>query len=233
MNLSISSSELKQYVSKQLDNLFPDSYKFEGIDVDNAFDSALQRVEHCFEFIKLPYYNNKEGVCFNHNHSDQYCTFLYFLSNCLWLKSQNKPLCDKLLLLNKTLNSIFISYKCRLPERFVFCHPIGSVIGNAEYSDFLVIYQNVTINTGYPIEVSGDSPSPRLGKGVFLAANSKIIGSNRIGNYSSIGVNSCIFKIDIPDNSIVFTDSRGKLNIKENKNVCMAQTFFNVDIKIY
>jgi serine O-acetyltransferase len=230
MNLSMPQAELKQYISRQLNNFFPDKYQFDGSDVDSAFDSALQRTEHCFKYISLPSYNDGDNVCFYHLHSDQYCSFLYFLANCLWIKSQNKPLCDKLFFLNKTLNSIFLSYKCKLPDIFVLWHPIGSVIGNAEYSDYLVIFQNVTVNTGYPIDVLGKNPPPKLGKGIFLGAGAKIVGSGRIGNFSSIGINSYVFKTDIPDNSIVFMGSDGKLNVKENKNACQAQTFFNVDI---
>ena len=46
------------------------------------------------------------------------------------------------------ISGMFVSYKCNLPDIFIFYHAVGSVIGNAEYSDFLVIFQNVTINTG-------------------------------------------------------------------------------------
>ena len=228
MNLSLSKPELKQYISKQLDNLFPDKYKFDGNDVDAAIETAIQRTEYCFKCINLPYYNKDNQTYFYHLHTDQYCSFLYFLSNSLWKQSENKPLCDKLLALNKILNSIFISYKCDLPNIFLLTHAIGSIVGNAIYSDYLVIFQNVTINTG---DYSGIWLPPTLGKGVFLAAGSSIIGSsNKIGNYSSIGVNSSVVNIDIPDNSIVFTDSNGKLNIKENKKQCYAQKYFNIDI---
>ncbi|MFA7653860.1 MAG: serine acetyltransferase [Candidatus Magasanikbacteria bacterium] len=228
MNLSLSHSELKQYISGQLDNFFPDKYKFVGADIDRAFDTALQRTEYCFKHISLRYYNEQNNTCFYHLHADQYCSFLYFLANSLWLESQNKPLCDKLLLLNKTLNSIFISYKCKMPDIFLFSHAIGTIIGNAIYSNFLVVFQNVTVNTG---DDDGTWKPPTIGKGVFLAAGSSIIGSGKIGDYSSIGINSVVFKADIPENSIVFTDSTGKLNIKDNQGACFTQKYFNVDIK--
>lgn len=87
-------------------------------------------------------------ACFSHLHSDQYSQFLYFLSNSLWNLSGNTILCSKIINLNKYLNGMFYSYKCRLPEIFLFAHPVGSIIGNASYSDGLVVFQNVTINTG-------------------------------------------------------------------------------------
>ncbi|HOW58285.1 MAG TPA: transferase [Candidatus Omnitrophota bacterium] len=228
MNLSMPFSELKPYIAKQLDHFFPDSYRFDGADVDSALDAAIQRAEYCFKHVDMRYYNDERGACFYHLHSDQYTSFLYFLSNSLWLKSQNKPLCDKLLFLNKTLNSMFISYHCKLPDIFVFSHAIGSVIGNAVYSDFLVVFQNVTINTG---DDTGVWQPPKLGKGVFLGADVKIIGSGTIGHFSSIGVGSCIYKFDVPDHSVVFTDTNGKLNIKKHEKPCRAQAYFNVDIQ--
>lgn len=70
------------------------------------------------------------------------------MSNSLWNLSGNTILCSKIINLNKYLNGMFYSYKCKLPEIFLFAHPVGSIIGNASYSDGLVVFQNVTINTG-------------------------------------------------------------------------------------
>ena len=71
MNLSLSKPELKQYISKQLDNLFPDKYKFDGNDVDAAIETAIQRTEYCFKCINLPYYNKDNQTYFYHLHTDQ------------------------------------------------------------------------------------------------------------------------------------------------------------------
>jgi serine O-acetyltransferase len=224
LNTSLKKSELKQYIAMQCGNFFPDKYRFDGEDVDAAMDLALLRSEYCFRFIDKPQYNRDGQVWFDHLHSDQYATFLYFLSNSLWKKSQNKPLCDKLLLLNKALNCFFLSYKCGMPDIFALGHPVGTIIGNAEYSNFLVVSQNVTINT--------ETPPTRLGKGVFLAAGANIIGSGIVGDYSSIGIGTTVYKKDIPDNCIAFTDSSGAMIVKESDR-CAAQLFFNVDVKKY
>jgi serine O-acetyltransferase len=218
---SLSKYELKHYISKQLDNLFPDKYKFVGSDVDSAIDIALQRSETCFKYVNLPHYNRDGEIWFDHLHSDQYSTFIYFLSNSLWEISQNKPLCDKCILLNKTLNSFFISYKCKMPKIFLLIHPIGTIIGNAEYQDFLVILQNVTINT--------ETPPPHLGKGVFMAAGSSVIGSSQIGDFSSLGIGTTVYKTNIPENSIAYTDKNGEFHIKKSHNIT-SQSFFNINI---
>jgi serine O-acetyltransferase len=164
---------------------------------------------------------------FSHLHSDQYSMFLYFLSNSLWDISQNKPLCDKLIVLNKSLNGMFYSYKGKLPDIFLFQHPVGSVIGNAKYSDYLVVFQNVTINT--ECDENG-SPAPSLGRGVFLAVGAKVLGNKSVGDRSSISVNTVIYNRDVPADSIAFTRDDGSLAIVPRKKNCKAQDFFNVPI---
>ena len=175
MKLSIPKSELKSFIGMQLNTFFPDKYKFSGKDINVAFEQGLERIEWCFKHISSKSYFKDNQALFSHLHSDQYSQFIYFFSNSLYLESQNKPICDKLILLNKALNGMFYSYKGKLPEIFLLVHPVGTVIGNANYSNFLVIYQNVTINTGV-VDENGD-PTPRIGKGVFLSSGAKIIGN--------------------------------------------------------
>ena len=228
MKLSIPKSELKSFIGRQLNIFFPDKYKFLGKDIDVAFELGLERTEWCFKHIALESHCKNNQAVFSHLHSDQYSQFLYFFSNSLFLESQNKPICDKLILLNKTLNGMFYSYKGKLPDIFLFGHPVGTVLGNANYSNFLVVLQDVTVNTG-EIDENG-SPTPSIGKGVFLAAGAKIIGNKSIGDRSSIGVNTLIFNQEIPDDSISYTKNDGSLVVERRKRVCAAQKFFNVEI---
>lgn len=231
MILSLSPKELQDWVSHQVNTFFPDSNDFKGDDVDEAFNEALKRLEYCFSHITLRNYRNESGeVCFSHLHSDQYSQFLYFLSNSLWKISDNSALCSKLVNLNKCLNGMFYSYKCKLPEIFLFAHPVGSVIGNASYSDGLVIFQNVTINTGD--DSNPDCSTPKLGKGLFLGAGAKIIGEKMIGDRVSIGVDAMVYNEEIDSDMIVIRDSyTGKIIKKpRKKRICMAQNYFDIPL---
>lgn len=228
MILSLERNDLKSYVGRQVSNFFPDHYLFEGKDIDVAFDEAIERLEFCFKYITFPAYCNNGQTYFSHLHSDQYSQFLYFLSNSLWKQSENKPICDKLISLNKVLNGMFYSYKCALPDIFLFGHPVGTIIGNAVYSDFLVVFQNVTINTA---ENASGSPAPVLGKGLFLAAGAKIIGNKSVGDRVSIGVDAVVYNQEIADDQVVTRNRHGEIIITPRKKpLCMAQSYFNVDI---
>lgn len=225
MNLSIPKNELKDYLANQLSVFFPDNIRMQGNDIDLAFDLGLERLEHCFKCITFPAYSNDKGESFfSHLHSDQYAQFLYFFSNSLWNISENKAICDKVLNLNKLLNGFFLSYKCQLPDYFFLGHPIGSIIGNAVYNDYLVVFQNVTINTD---QKEDGSPAPEIGRGVFLGAGAKIIGNKRIGDRVSLGVDAMVFNKEIPDDSVVIKNDSGEIVIrKRKKEKCMAQNYF-------
>lgn len=231
MELSLKKDELKKYVGFQLEHFFPDGAKFRGRGVDSAFELALERLEYSFKHIAVPAYCNKDRsqTFFSHLHGDQYAQFLYYFANSLWNLSQNKAICDKLIYLNRVLNNFFVSYKCKLPDIFWLVHPVGSIIGNACYNNFLVILQNVTINTGG--EKEGDE-KPVIGKGVLFATGATLIGNKSVGAYSSLGANVTVYNKEIPPNSLVFRNDVGEIVIKNNKDKAgTAQQFFNVPIR--
>ena len=228
MELLLSRTDLLYFVKRQLNFFLPDQYELKGNDVKKAYDMALERLENCFKYITVSGYHKDDNVFFSHLHSDQYSQFLYFFSNTLWGLSENKVLCDKLIVLNKILNGMFFSYKTQLPDIFYIDHPVGTIIGNAKYSDFLVICQNVTIETNYDMQ---GNPAPFLGKGLFLGSGAKIIGNKSIGDRVSLGADVLIFNREIPADSVVFKDASGQINIKTRSKRARAQVYFNVDIE--
>lgn len=231
MVTTLSTDELKGYLARQLEIFFPDGTTdkyFKGSDVDFALQLALERLENCFKHINYKGYSDDNGqTYFSHLHSDQYSHFLYYFMNSLWEESANKVICDKVLLLNKFLNNIFVSYKCKLPDIFLIDHPIGTVLGNAEYSDYLCVLQNVTVNTG---ESADGSLAPKLGKGLFLCAGAKIIGNETIGDRVTLGVDAVVYKRAIGNDKLVIRDAEGKIRIKDSTK-CIAQMVFRTTIK--
>lgn len=229
MQLSLSQDELLQYTRSQLNTFFPDKYDFIGDDVDRAFNLALDRSEECFGAICHPGYHNADGdVQFSHLHADQYAAYLYFLANSLWKDSNNTVLCSKLLQLNRVLNSLFISYKCDMPDHFMLGHPLGTILGNADYGDYMVVFQGVTVNTETDDE---GNAAPKFGKGVFLGAGAKVIGNKPIGDRVSIGVDAFVFDQEIPSDSVVIHthDNSGLVRPRKGE-ICQAQKYFNVEL---
>lgn len=225
MNMSLSRDNLYVYLEKQLNNFFPDNnLNLKSIVKKSLLDLALERLEYCLDSICVNGYHDEEGNSkFSHLHADQYATFIWFLSNTIWKNEANEEICNKLLQLNRIMHQIFISYKCGLPDHFFLGHPIGTILGNAIYGDYLVVMQNVTVNT--PPKDFGNEPLI-IGKGCFLGAYSKIVGNEPIGDYVSLGIDTLIYQKAIPNNAVVI-NSGNEYVIRERKNeYCRAQQYF-------
>ncbi len=187
-----------QLIVLQLKNNFLLTDK-EKEELEFFYDKVLDKIEVCFKDIKSKYFSISDETYFNPYHSGQYATFLYYYSRVVY-ESGNRILADKIYYLNKMLNACDLFYEVNLPDIFYHEHPIGSVIGRGEIGDYFVYQQNCTIggNKGY---------YPKLGKFVWLHANSSIIGKCNIGNNVFIAANVLVKDEDIPDNTIVFGSS--------------------------
>lgn len=224
INTSITSSELKQYIETQIIHFMPDGIYKNGMIKDNDIQIALDKCENCFKHIINDAYSDEKGnTFFSHLHADQYAMFLEFLANYIWKERAEKNACDHLMYLNRVLHSFMMSYKCHLPNIWLLGHPVGSVIGNAEYSDYLYITQNCTINTG-PIAEDG-SCTPKIGKYFAMGAGAVLVGDKTIGDNCSIGAGAMLYNTELEDNSIVINNC-GKMEIRQSKKMSLAQKLF-------
>jgi len=187
---------LKNLIQTQLENNFLCTVK-EKDELFSTIPEALLRVEKCcFEITNKYYWNEKKESQFNPFHSGQYLIFLYFLSHIIW-KNGNTLLADKVYYLNKMLNACDLCYSVELPEVFYQEHPVGSVLGRASYSKYLIFQQNCTVG-------GNKKKYPSLGELVWFFANSMVIGNSKIGNNVFISAGTYIKDEVIPDNMIVF-----------------------------
>ncbi len=197
MRLSMTQENLVVYVATQVDKFFPDG-NISRAPLNQNVNETLERVENCFNHIKVKNYHNGHEVLFNHLHSDQYATFLYFLSNTIWQKTSDAQLASKFYLLNKVLHSIELFYEIMLPDIFLLAHPVGSILGHANYSDYLVVFQHCTVGTNIEFK------HPTLDKGIVLFGGSTILGDSHIGSNTWIQIGTRIMDKDVPNNQIVF-----------------------------
>jgi serine O-acetyltransferase len=210
MTLNCTEIELKNLLTKQIDNLFGLN-KLEIDLLTHHLPETLERCEYCFSHSTNKYYWHNGTVFFNPFHSGQYSIFLYMFSNEIYKHMGAGLLPDKLYYLNKTLNSCDIFYEVELPSIFILDHPVGSVMGRAKYSDYFSFLQNCTVGNNRGVY-------PVIGDHVRMCAHSTILGNCVIGNNVIIGAAACVKDENIPDNSLVFGNSPN-LIIKPNKYV--------------
>jgi serine O-acetyltransferase len=193
VKLSLTPGDLSAYVTALLDREFPDGRTH---DVEGAVRRALERLEFCFARVALRGYRDAGGnATFDHLHGDQFAAFLYLASNSAWSALEDETLAKKLALLNRERHAILIMHDTQLPNVFVLPHTVGTVIGKARYSDYLVVCQNVTIANDLVSHLT-------IEPGVVFFPGAFAVGSGTIGQGSIIAANATLQYQDVAPHSI-------------------------------
>jgi serine O-acetyltransferase len=216
MNMSLPSDALSDYVKRLIGLHFPDGRSVDYSPSD--FSLALERCEYSFSKIRRKYYQDDGGgVVFDHLNADHMATFLYFLGNSIWKSGGETELPIKLSYLNKILHGLDLFYSVGMPDIFLLVHPLGSVIGNARYSDYLVVYQNCTVG-------AVDRDYPVFGEGVIFYSRSSVVGKCNVGDDVVFAANSIIVNTDVPSRTVVL-GSYPNCRFKENSTSVRARCF--------
>lgn len=195
MKTRLDKKEQVQYVEKQLQLFFPDNQRFDH-EINGVIDRVFERIEASFSKINSRYYQLNGCTYFNHLNTDHYASFLYLLSNELY-RAKSEGAAEKVFALNKALHGLDAFFAINLPEVFLFVHPLGAVLGNANYSNRLVVYQNVTVGS----DIDGVYPS--FGEGCVLYSGVSVIGNVISGKNCVFGANAFVRACEVPDSSTV------------------------------
>jgi serine O-acetyltransferase len=197
---------MNKYVNRLLNNYLPSDEN--GIIDIKITNLAIERTENCFTNIHRKYYNENGKIRFNHLNSDHMVNFLWFMANSL---SQVDRIyeAEKLSYLNKIMHSIDAWHNISLPDVFLVVHPLGTVLGNAKYENFLVVYQNVTVGA------TTENKYPKFYGPSVLYSKASVIGDCAIGENVVLAANSLAINQDIKMNSI-YIGNPSRNEIKSN-----------------
>jgi serine O-acetyltransferase len=196
MILSMPIEDLVMYVRRQIEIMFSDNYSIDINIIRIATEKSIARLNFCFSKIISHYYSKNDTVYFNHLNSDHYAAFLYCLSNEVWRYNEDDNLATKIFLLNKMMHGLDVLYSVILPDIFQFIHPIGTVLGKAQYSNHFVVYQGCTVG-------ADNNKHPELGDGLVMFSNSKILGECKTGNNVILGANTVIINKNVEEGIVV------------------------------
>lgn len=192
--------KVKKILFKQLNNFWGD-WNAEAI--DKHIPKALEQMSANYSMAATSRLFQNGSMIFNPMHTVTWAIFLYRLSRLLYLAGYIYE-ADCVYYLNKIMNAVEWFYQVELPVHFMAEHPLGSVLGKAQYSDYLFVYQGTTIGGN---RKNGNLYYPRVGKNVVLYANATILGDTIVGNNVIVSGNTYIINENIPDNCIVFGQS--------------------------
>lgn len=186
-----------RYTTAQLEAMFPIESGFKTADeIGRCVDAVFARLDFCFSRVNNKYYSENNVATFTPLNTDQYAAFLYLLSREAANTIECLPLADQLFALNKSLHGLDVYHGVSLPDVFLFVHSVGTVLGRAEYGNYLVIYQGVTVGGNIDLEY------PTIMGGVALFAGSKVIGRSCVGEGAMMAADSLIMDADVPPHTI-------------------------------
>lgn len=199
-------------VNRQLNNYWEFCLPMEAY---ASLERALERLEENFSRVRSNYYKHEGETAFKIEHTVQYSIFLYLFSNQLF-KDKYHEAAAYVYYLNKIMHAVDWFYEIELPVAFCAEHPVGCVLGRAQYGNYFFVYQGVTIG-GNRSGRGGVLVYPQIGDFVVMYSDSKVIGRSKIGNNVIISANTYIKDEIIPDNSIVFGSSPNLIIKRKDK----------------
>lgn len=195
MRMTLDKNELLDCVCRQMKFFFPDKKTARKEELRRHLDLALQRIEYCFSKINISYFREGSDTFFNHLHGDHYAMFLYFLANTIHRNGGVRHDCIKLFQLNRCLHSIDAYFEVELPDIFLFVHPLGTVLGRAKYSNYLLVYQQCNVGSNKNIY-------PTLKEYVSLHPGASILGNCVVEENCKIGAGSLLLDRNLEENSL-------------------------------
>lgn len=210
---SLSNKALAKYIGSQLNNFFPDENPVTETRLFEAISRAEERVYYCFGNIRKKYFHENGVTQFNHLISDQYCMYLYMLSNHVYTDSGDEHLATKLYYLNKVLNCVDIFYTSQLPEIFLLVHPVGTILGRAKFSDYFIAYQGCTVGC------LNDGIFPTFEGKTIMYANSKVLGNSIIGDNVCFAADATVVNKNIAANKVVIGQSPRLITRPNEKDI--------------
>ncbi len=170
----------------------------------SVIPEALVALKKNYEGMPNKRFFDGRDVHFSTLMSVQYMNFLYRISHALYLKYGSCQSADQIYYLNKIMHGNDWFYAINLPVHFHCEHPLGSVLGRADYGDYFFVYQGTTVGGN---RTKGVLSYPSIGSNVIMFANSTILGNSVIGTNVVISAGTQIINEIIPNNCIVFGKS--------------------------
>lgn len=188
------------YLVRQVNTFFPDGQDATEDELFQLIDAITPRYVRLATVGRSKYFRDEHGLRMDHLNSDQSTIMLYLLANHAG-KTGNHGLATKLYLLNKTLNGVEVFYQVELPDIFTFSHSTGTVLGRADYGNYLVVSQGCTVG-------NVRAKYPRFGEGCILFAQATVLGDCEIGDNVCFGAGCLVVNKNIPANSVVIGRGR-------------------------
>ena len=210
------SREVANYLGTQIRTLYPGDDEHVATivpHIDEAIRQTRNIVERLIEW---------RASGFNKLISWQYATFLYKLSRICAERGISELATDRLFLLNKALHGVELHTNVVLPAMFFLSHTNAAVFARADYSDYCVFHQGITVGR------KGDK-RPVMEKYLVMYPGSLIIGDCHVRENTVLAPGVRLIDTDTPGNCYVFDENGGRVRFRPNEEIHAAR-FFDINL---
>lgn len=180
-----------------------DSYAQNKKGLDAVLKKAWKNALINYSKSNIKYHRINSKVLVDWNNLDQSVYLLYFSSRIAFLRGDIN-MASMFYRLNRMLNAIDVFYEVELPIHTMFIHPVGTVLGRAEFGDYLVVYQGVTVGS----DLNGNFP--KLDGNNVLFSNSSLLANSVLGKNCGLGARAFAYNVQVNDNQFLKADDKSK-----------------------
>lgn len=190
--------------------------------IDDFMEEVVKNLAYDFSYNSNKYFTLKDDIFINLYNSLHLFKLLYALSNKAYKRGYSL-LSDKLYMVNKIINACDVYGGVELPKIYHLDHPVGTVLGRAEYGNYFTFQQGCTVGG------DRDLVYPKIGENVRLYANASIIGDCIVGDNVFVASNTHIKNESVPANSLVFGSSPNLAIVSKDKSYFTSKSILNIE----
>ena len=182
-----------------------------GIDfneIEQYLLASLEISEKRFRSVKTKYFMNSENgnARFSATHYSGHALILYQLSRECFLNGR-LDLAEKIYFLNIATTSADLFFEVDLPLRTGCDHPLGTVIGRADFSSESMLFFNQQCTIGGNFDAHGRAKYPKIDGLIFLHPKSSLIGDIQCSGVVILGNNTYAKDIGAVKDCLIFGES--------------------------
>jgi serine O-acetyltransferase len=204
-----------------------------GVDFDELnqlgiVEKSMQVSERRFSRIKTKYFvNTKNGNArFSATHYSGHALVLYQIARECFL-SKRSDLAERIYFLNIATTTSDLHYEIDLPLRTGCDHPLGTVIGRADFSRESKLFFNQQCTIGGNFDLQGHPKYPKVDGLLFLHPKSSLVGENHCSGIVILANSTYVKNLGAVQDCLIFGESPNLIFKPLTKQIIANHSFFN------
>ena len=197
-------------------------------EIEQYLLASLEISEKRFRSIRLKYFSNSTNgnACFCATHYSGHALILHQLSRECLLNNR-RDLAEKIYFLNISTTATDLIHEINLPIQTGCDHPLGTIIGRADFSSESKLFFNQQCTIGGNLDSQGRVKYPKIDGLIFLHPKSSLIGDIQCSGIVILGNNTYAKDIGVVKDCLIFGESPNLTFKPLTKQIIANHSIFN------